>query len=420
MCFSYVDHSDRDGNWTVNDYYNEFQTMRDDILSQGDLLKTQFLMGPSVCCQTAGFDVVDVFNTGWLTDNLEYLSHVTVQHYPTNNCQINGNVIDAQSIFPDFLNHTNPREMAALYTASAQEVVAQGKEILMLETNTASCGGFAGLSDSFGAAMWMVDWSLQLAYTNFSAALMHVGGQNVYYNPFTPPPGKYKNYGWTTGSIYYSALIVAEVFGSSNNSQIIDLWPAAEFFPQYIIYEDGLPVRAVLFNYVTDGSGGSDYTATLSFNGSTIGDTVSVRYFRAASVSEQINITWAGQTMGGYQYASDGRLSGELTTEQVTCSNGECAITVPAPSIAVVFFTDQALTDSSVPDDAVVSYSTSIIGSGKATIAAGAMITGNGIAPPKWIYTSAATRSQQVQIGVGVLAVAAAIALGVARGTLSL
>lgn len=31
-----------------------------------------------------------------------------------------------------------------------------GKELVMLETNTASCGGFAGLSDSFGAALWCV------------------------------------------------------------------------------------------------------------------------------------------------------------------------------------------------------------------------------------------------------------------------
>lgn len=28
----------------------------------------------------------------------------------------------------------------------------------------------------------MVDWSLQMAHWNFSQALMHVGGQNVYYN----------------------------------------------------------------------------------------------------------------------------------------------------------------------------------------------------------------------------------------------
>lgn len=52
----------------------------------------------------------------------------------------------------------------------------------MLETNTASCGGFKGISDSFGAALWGLDISLQLAAANFSQTLFHIGGQNDYYN----------------------------------------------------------------------------------------------------------------------------------------------------------------------------------------------------------------------------------------------
>lgn len=55
----------------------------------------------------------------------------------------------------------------------------------MFETNTASCGGFPGISDSFGAALWGVDYGLQMAAVNFSGALFHVGGQSVSYNPFT-------------------------------------------------------------------------------------------------------------------------------------------------------------------------------------------------------------------------------------------
>ena len=52
----------------------------------------------------------------------------------------------------------------------------------MFETNTASCGGFPGISDSYGSALWALDYGLQMAYSNFSEALFHVGGQNVYYN----------------------------------------------------------------------------------------------------------------------------------------------------------------------------------------------------------------------------------------------
>ena len=66
-----------------------------------------------------------------------------------------------------------------------------GKPMLMFETNTASCGGFPGLSDSFGAALWGLDYGLTMAAANFSGALLHVSGATVYYNVrilHAPPP----------------------------------------------------------------------------------------------------------------------------------------------------------------------------------------------------------------------------------------
>lgn len=56
------------------------------------------------------------------------------------------------------------------------------KPFIMFETNSASCGGFAGISNAFGISLWGLDYGLQMAYSNFTHALMHFGGQNVYYN----------------------------------------------------------------------------------------------------------------------------------------------------------------------------------------------------------------------------------------------
>jgi hypothetical protein len=44
-----------------------------------------------------------------------------------------------------------------------------------------------------------------------------------------------------------------------------------EFTPAYAVYEDGTPARVALFNFVTDPSGASDYTATISVGDSTPG-----------------------------------------------------------------------------------------------------------------------------------------------------
>ncbi len=92
----------------------------------------------------------------WLTlirKNLS-LTYSILLSYPTNNCQLNGNVLSAQTIFPDFLNHTSATNLTQQYLNGTITALAAGKDIVMLETNTASCGGFAGLSDSFGATMW--------------------------------------------------------------------------------------------------------------------------------------------------------------------------------------------------------------------------------------------------------------------------
>jgi Glycosyl hydrolase family 79 C-terminal beta domain len=66
---------------------------------------------------------------------------------------------------------------------------------------------------------------------------------------------------------------MAEVMGSSNKSQILDLNANSNnnFTPAYGIYEDGKPVRVALINFVTDPSGASDITASISIGGGTTG-----------------------------------------------------------------------------------------------------------------------------------------------------
>jgi len=88
-------------------------------------------------------------------------------------------------MFPTYLNHTASQALIAPYLNSSTYAQSKGKKLLMFETNTASCGGFPGISDSFGAALWGLDYGMQMAFSNFSGALFHVGGQHVYYNPFT-------------------------------------------------------------------------------------------------------------------------------------------------------------------------------------------------------------------------------------------
>ena len=89
---------------------------------------------------------------------------------------------DPQENFQNYLTHAAGVDLVRIYLNSTAIAQAAGKPFIMFETNSATCGGFPGLSDSFGAALWALDYGLQMAYSNFSNALLHVGGQNVYYN----------------------------------------------------------------------------------------------------------------------------------------------------------------------------------------------------------------------------------------------
>jgi len=218
----------------------------------------------------------------------------------------------------------------------------------MFETNTASCGGFRGISNSFGAALWATDYGFQMAHTNFSEALLHVGGQGVYYNPFTSPPTAQTGYHqWSVGAVFYGSLILAEAFGKSGTSRIIDL--AANggniHTPAYAIWQDGVLSKLALFNYVSDPSDAAVSTVTFTIGGGQTGQpagtpaTVKVKYLLSESTAS-MNITWANQTFGRY-FESDGRLKNDLHIDTVTCNNDNtCTVKVPAPGFALVFITD--------------------------------------------------------------------------------
>jgi len=55
-------------------------------------------------------------------------------------------------------------------------------------------------------------------------------------------------------------------------------------------------MKVVLFNFIDDASGNSDYIAKVAISGNSL-STVQVKYLSAASVSQKYNITWAGECL---------------------------------------------------------------------------------------------------------------------------
>ncbi|KIJ61729.1 glycoside hydrolase family 79 protein [Hydnomerulius pinastri MD-312] len=345
----YSAHGHRPDTYSPADYMGEFGNLIGAIANDNNIPVKNNLIGPSVSGQ---WTPEDVWNTGFVQAYTNSLGYLAVEHYPTDNCFAQYNVgvyHNPQDEFPSYLTHNAGKQLVQPYLNSTYMAQIWQKPFLMFETNTASCGGFPGISDSYGSALWALDFGLQMAASNFSGAMLHVGGQNVFYNPFTPPPTNQTNYHqWTIGPIYYSALAVAELMGPSGKSQIIDLNANGgnEFTPGYAVYESGKLVKLALFNYVTDPTGASTYTATLSID-TGVPSQIKVKYLESSSVSNKAeNITWAGQTLGGV-FQADGRLTGNLDIKTVNCDQtaNQCHIQVPAPGFAIAFLDQNSYND---------------------------------------------------------------------------
>jgi len=354
----YARHGHRPSTYGPYDYVGEFGSLVAAMSSNSaDSKNLNLLIGPNIAY--ADWTTEQVWNTGFVDQFSANLAYLAVENYPTDNCaaQFNtgGPVRVPQDMFPTFLDHNAGKSIITKFLNSTVYAQQKNKKLLMFETNTASCGGFVGVSDSFGAALWGIDYAMQMAYSNFSGALMHIGGQNVFYNPFTPPPTNQSSFHqWTVGPLYYSALAVAETLGSSNISQVLDVNANGGDIhtPAYAVYENGNPVRVGIVNFVTDPSGASDLSVGIAIGGSGINQPnaspaqVKVKYLLASSVSQKGNYTWAGQTFGG-NFQSDGRPIGTENITTVQCdTNNLCTIKVPAPSYALVFLTDTALGES--------------------------------------------------------------------------
>ncbi|KAJ7064929.1 glycoside hydrolase family 79 protein [Mycena amicta] len=409
----YTAHGHRNGSYSPQNYANEFGELVNAIAANANISVRNNLIGPSV---SGTWTPEMVWNTGFIQEYNDSLGALSVEHYPTDNCfpiYGIGTYHDPQVEFSDFLNHTSGVALCEPYLNSTAIAQQAGKPFIMFETNSASCGGFPGISDSFGAALWALDYGLQMAFSNFSGAMLHVGGQNVFYNPFTAPPtNQSKFYEWTIGAVYYSALISSEVFGKTNTSRIIDLLgnDANIYTPQYAIYENNALARVALFNYITDSTGASDYTATLTVSGGTVPSSVQVKYFLSDSVSTKTNITWAGQTLGQV-HEVDGRFKNDLNIVTISCDAGAntCAIPVPAPAFALVFLEEEA-------DIATVTFPTTAVTNTKntVTVPSSVLATSNGMSGKDWELGSTSSGSNNAAQRTASVEISSAVWMGLA------
>ena len=83
----------------------------------------------------------------------------------------------------------------------------------------------------------------------------------IFSSSFSAPPVNQSSFHqWTVGAVYYSAIVLAEAFGKTNTSQIIDLQANGNngLTPAYAIYEQGALSKVALINFMDDNQTGTN------------------------------------------------------------------------------------------------------------------------------------------------------------------
>ncbi|KAH8113180.1 hypothetical protein DFH11DRAFT_1776844 [Phellopilus nigrolimitatus] len=220
-------------------------------------------------------------------------------------------------------------------------VHAQGLDYVLGETNSYYGHGAPGVSDSAGAALWALDYTLYAAQLGVKRAHFHegVGYKRVFRLPPKIQPATL-THSVDNGSAlaaplaphvqpaYYGALVLGEALGASaarGAVRAVELNFSDAFLAGYAFYDAGAArvARAVLINsqaFLAAGNGTrTSRNVTFAFSGAGEAPAqMAVRRLAIGHADDTSGLRWAGQSFE----TPDARPSGALSVQTVGVDEG--------------------------------------------------------------------------------------------------
>ncbi|KAJ2962019.1 hypothetical protein NQZ79_g2828 [Umbelopsis isabellina] len=263
------------------------------------------------------FSMVKLIDSGILTNGSgKYLSTLSQHRYQGTFCYGGGGLIQ------DLMNKAHIRGNLSQYETDIAATNKAGLDYIFGETNSYSCHGAPGLSNTAGAAVWGIDYSLQAAKLNITRCHFH-NGLGYKYNFFQPISGVSDDGVNNTAPhimpLYHVLVIVGEAIGHTGRSSIQEIAIDDTYTSGYGIYEDNKLVRVILINsqlYLSSDAGARPQTS-ISLHGLSGSATLKAKRFSIPSADATKGLTWAGQS---FETAS-GIPSGHVVEETVHASS---------------------------------------------------------------------------------------------------
>ncbi|KAK4180146.1 hypothetical protein QBC36DRAFT_343164 [Triangularia setosa] len=171
-----------------------------------------------------------------------------IKLYSTHN-YISGATTPGVTLQSTLLNHTvtarSINAQAAEYARILSLDPATAPPPIFGETNSLYNQGRPGLSNTFGAALWVVDFNLYAASKGFKRVHMHQG-TNYRYASWQPIETNITNIG--TKPPYYGNIATAAALGKHGNVEVVAVPLRYHREAAYAVYHDGILSRVVVIN----------------------------------------------------------------------------------------------------------------------------------------------------------------------------
>ncbi|KAI2607802.1 glycoside hydrolase family 79 protein [Hypoxylon sp. NC1633] len=225
------------------------------------------------------------------------------------------------------MNHRGISSNLHVFDADVAAALREGKPYVFGETNSVSGGGAAGVSPTFGAGLWTMDYVLRASYSNISRTYFHHG---------TVGNCQYCFWGrYSMGAPYYGAYTATAFLAKASHLTAVD--DGNTNYAAYVSFSsDGAPLRALLYNSDYFSGSGSRSSQPFELHGLT-GSSLKAKRLTAESAMSRVDqggkVTFGGQTF------TDGecKISGTETLETLTVANGQVTVTLKAGEALLVY-----------------------------------------------------------------------------------
>lgn len=240
------------------------------------------------------------------------ISLLDQHYYPLSNCK------GPSGTATDLLSRTKAASEAQTVDSAAADARTAGVPLRLTETNSASCGGITGASNTFAAALWAVDYVAVAAEHGASGINLH-GGLDTHCGGYTPlcqtGPNTY-----APAPVYYG-LLLAHLLGQG------------DLLPVTVSSTGNVAAHAVrgrngLIRVVVENLDGTPATITLAAGRAT--GSAGMLHLTAAS----LEATGGVQIQGAAVEPDGGFTPGR--PDHVVCAAGRCPIRLAPYTAAVI------------------------------------------------------------------------------------